>query len=289
MSTALQVAAGHRHVIPPFDMGLIACYWLPLLKGVPVVAMSPFDWVRRPGMLLEVITRHHGTHCWLPNFAYNLIAQRVDDHALEHLDLSTMRAFVNCSEPIMVASHDAFRSRFERCGLKPTALQTSYALAENTFAVTHGGDDAGPTIDRVDEQTFASTGHAQTIGDDVSHPRTFVSSGRPLPETRIRILNDAGEPVAERTVGQIAIASPCLMQGYFNNDDATDQSVRDGWHVTGDLGYLAGDQLFVTGRNKDLIISGGKKFIRRTLRPLSAMSPASLRVAASPLDWPTTG
>ena len=118
------------------DMGLIACYWLPLLTGIPLVSLSPFDWVRRPNSLLEAIEKYRATHCWLPNFAYNHLAKHVSTK--KAYDLSSMKAFINCSEPILNESHELFYQRFKNEGIKHDALWACYAMAENTFAVSSG-------------------------------------------------------------------------------------------------------------------------------------------------------
>ena len=95
------------------DMGLIAGFLMPILSGIPLVLMSPFDWVRAPYKLMQSVTKYHGTLSWLPNFAYNFCAQKVRDRHLEGVDLSSWRAIINCSEPVRWESHWAFYERFK--------------------------------------------------------------------------------------------------------------------------------------------------------------------------------
>ena len=111
------------------DMGLICCFFLPILTGTPLIAMSPFDWVQRPVMLLEAASRYRGTLCWLPNFAYNFLAQSVAPSDAETLDLSSLRGIVNCSEPVMAESHERFHQRFSGCGFRLEALAASSTVA----------------------------------------------------------------------------------------------------------------------------------------------------------------
>ena len=118
------------------DMGLIAGFIMPVLSGVPLVLLSPFDWVRAPYKLLQSISKYSGTLVWLPNFAYNFSAQKIRDRHIEGVDLSSLRAIINCSEPVRWESHQAFYERFKAYGLKSEMLQTSYAMAENVFSVT---------------------------------------------------------------------------------------------------------------------------------------------------------
>ncbi|HSK65311.1 MAG TPA: AMP-binding protein, partial [Anaerolineales bacterium] len=118
------------------DMGLIAGFLMPILSGIHLVLMSPFDWVRAPYRLMKSISSYRGTLVWLPNFAYNFCAQKIRDRHMEGVDLSSLRAVINCSEPVRWESHRAFFEHFENYGLRWNALQTCYAMAENVFAVT---------------------------------------------------------------------------------------------------------------------------------------------------------
>lgn len=244
------------------DMGLIACLFLPLLTATPMVAMSPFDWARKPAMLLDAITRHRGTLCWLPNFAYNFMASKIPDADLEGIDLESLRGLVNCSEPILSASHDAFLSRFAAHGLRPDALAASYALAENTFAVTSGGCGRPLVVDEVNAAALAQGTARNGAG------QRLVSSGRALPDTEIRIVGDDGQDLPERRVGEITVASPCLFSGYLGDTAETARALTGGTLATGDLGYLADGELFVVGRAKDLIIHAGKNLYPQDIEAL---------------------
>jgi fatty-acyl-CoA synthase len=118
------------------DMGLIAGFLLPLVQGLPLVLLSPFDWVQHPALLLQAIDRYRGTLCWLPNFAYNHCARRIRRRDKEAVSLASMRLFINCSEPVRHSSHQLFLEAFAAQGVTPDRLGVSYAMAENTFAVT---------------------------------------------------------------------------------------------------------------------------------------------------------
>ncbi len=120
------------------DMGLIAGFLLPILLNVPLILLSPFDWVRAPYKLMHAVTEYHGTLSWLPNFAYNFCAQKIRPRDLDGIDLSTWRAVSNCSEPMYWKSHQMFLDRFQPYGLHSSAMTTCYAMAENVFAVSQG-------------------------------------------------------------------------------------------------------------------------------------------------------
>ena len=136
------------------DMGLIAGFVMPVLARIPLVLMSPFDWVRAPYRLPQAVSRFRGTLTWLPNFAYNFCAKKIRDRDLEGVDLSSWRAVINCSEPMHWQSHQMFLERFRPYGFQETALATCYAMAENVFAVTQGGIDAPVKVDLIDRDAF---------------------------------------------------------------------------------------------------------------------------------------
>jgi acyl-CoA synthetase (AMP-forming)/AMP-acid ligase II len=241
------------------DMGLIASFVLPVTLGVPLVLLSPFDWVRAPARLLQAISTYRATLCWLPNFAYNFTATRVRDRDLEGLDLSSMRAFVNCSEPMRAASHRLFAERFAAIGAREAMLTTCYAMAENVFAVTQGGIDAPVVIDRPVARAMREERQARLPEPgEAAETVEMMSAGRPIEGVELRVVNPAGAPLAERNIGEICLRSNAMLTGYYHRDDATQAAIRDGWFFTGDYGYQAEGELFVTGRKKDLIIVGGK-------------------------------
>ncbi len=251
------------------DMGLIAGFIMPIVQGLPLVLMSPFHWIREPLALLRAIQEHNGTLCWLPNFAYNFMATRVRKSALDGLHLGSMRAFINCSEPVRADSHATFAERYTAYGLDPRTLHTCYAMAENTFAVTQSALDRPPALDVIDRDTLMTQRFAQPAAPDSDRPAiTMVSCGAPIPNTELRIVDAARNTLPDRHVGEIALRSDCMLSGYYHRADATADALQDGWYFTGDLGYLAGGELYITGRQKDLIIVGGKNVYPQDIETL---------------------
>jgi len=171
-------------------------------------------------VLLQAIHQHQGTLCWLPNFAYNFLATRVRPSALNGLDLSSLRAVINCSEPVRHDSHLTFTSKFANFGLSPVALQTCYAMAENTFAVTQSAIDQAPRVDFVDRKTIMEQRIAQPIGDSGS-AMAMVSCGRPIAHTENSYRGRRTARPAERHVGEIALRSDCMLTGYYHREEAT--------------------------------------------------------------------
>jgi fatty-acyl-CoA synthase len=266
------------------DMGLIAGFVLPILKQIPLVIMSPFDWVRAPYQLLQSISDYQGTLSWIPNFAFNFCAQKIRDRDLVNVDLSSLRALINCSEPMYWKSHKMFLDRFAPYGLQSQSLATSYAMAENVFAVTQGGIESSVMVDIIDRQALNQKGSATPLIQPVNWENSLninihdlnnshlkmLSAGRAIPDTKIRIIGKDGRNLPERQIGEIAIKSNCMLTGYYNRPELTGKSFMGGWYMTGDLGYLAGEELFVTGRKKDLIIVGGKNIYPQDLESLAS-------------------
>lgn len=229
------------------DMGFIACLNLPLLYGVPTVVLDPIEWVSRPASLLQAASEYASTLSWNPNFAYAFMAQRVRDGDLDGLDLSSFRALVNCSEPVTLASQQRFAERLQPYGLREDVFTGCYAMAETTFAVTHGEPDDPASLDPVGP----SNGARSSDGDP------YVSVGRPLDGVEIRVVDERGGDCPDRRIGEIWLRSPFDFRGYFGDDEATERAFADDWYRTGDLGYRVGDALFITGRSKDVLIVGG--------------------------------
>ena len=250
------------------DMGLIACFILPILLKIPLVLLSPFDWIRAPYRLLQAVTAYKGTLSWLPNFAYNFCALKIRDRNLAGVDLSSWRAVINCSEPMYLDSHLAFFERFKDFGLKYDALATCYAMAENVFAVTQGGIDEPVMIDEIDRDSLQLEKIAREPLVGKSSIK-LLSAGKPLAGVKVKIVNGDGLTLSDRTIGEIALNSNCMLNGYYNRPDATQKAFLDGWYLTGDFGYTAQGQIFVTGRKKDLIIVGGKNVYPQDIEQLA--------------------
>ncbi len=238
------------------DMGLIAGFLLPLVQGIPLVLMSPFEWVKSPAMLFRAIDEYRGTLCWLPNFAYNHCARRIRQRDLDGLSTASMRMFINCSEPVYAESHDLFAERFAPLGVKPEMLSVSYAMAENTFAVTQTLPGETPRREVIDRVALQSDLRAVPAAADQPNVVTKVSCGRPITGAAVRVLDAEGSPLPERRVGELAVRSDSMLSGYYRRPDL--QPFRDGWYLTGDRGYVAEGEVYVVGRSKDLIINAGK-------------------------------
>jgi acyl-CoA synthetase (AMP-forming)/AMP-acid ligase II len=253
-------------------MGLIAGFLMPILMGITLVLQSPFDWVRAPHKLFQSVSKYKGTLSWLPNFAYNFCAQKIRERDLEGVDLSSWRVITNCSEPVKWESHQAFFQRFEKYGLRESALNCSYAMAENVFGVTQTPLGTKPVTDEIDRESYINE-HIANPPMDGKPTLKMMSSGRALPNTRLLILSEDGKSLPDKVIGEVALQSDCMLTGYYHRPDATEKALRDGWYLTGDYGYTLNGEVFVAGRKKDMIIVGGKNVYPQDLESLAYEVP----------------
>jgi fatty-acyl-CoA synthase len=226
------------------DMGFIACLNLPLAHGVHTVMLDPIDWVSDPALFLRAASAHRATLAWNPNFAYAFMSERARDGDLTGIDLRPLRGLVNCSEPVTFESQRRFLDRFAPLGARDDAFCGCYAMAETTFALTHGSArDAQYVDDRGPDGAVAGV-------------RKYVSTGRPLEGVDIAIMN-AGSRAGDRRLGEIWVRSPFTFSRYYDDAAETERAFVDGWYRTGDVGYMADGNLYVTGRKKDVMIVAG--------------------------------
>ncbi len=240
------------------DMGLIGAWLGTFYHGRPLVVMSPAQFLTRPARWLQAIHRHRGTLSAAPNFAYELCLRRITDEDLAELDLGTWRAAMNGAEAVAPATLERFRRRFEPYGLRSTAIMPVYGLAECSVGLTLPPLDRGPRIDRIERTPFVRAGTATPAAPEDPLPLQFVGCGVPLPGHEIRVVDEGGREQPERTEGRLEFKGPSATRGYHRNPAATAHLIRDGWLDTGDRGYVAEGELFVTGRVKDIVIRAGR-------------------------------
>jgi fatty-acyl-CoA synthase len=244
------------------DGGLIACFMLPAYLGIPVVSLDAFAWVNHPTLLLEAIERFSATHVWLPNFAFQHLVT-VTPPAAQY-DLSSLRTLISTGEIVRAETLDRFLTRFEEAGITRETFESSYGMAETVLMATHTPPNGGLRVLDVDPVEIAVDGRAAPLRKGAHSALRVVSNGRPLPGMEVRIVRD-GEPAGEDTVGEIYVRSPYLFSGYFQDPETTAQSFDDDWYRTGDLGFVSDDEVFVTGRIKDLLIINGANYFAHDL------------------------
>lgn len=239
------------------DMGLIACTVAPLMLGQHVVMLDPFAWVADPQSLFAEITRHSGTLTWCPNFAFELLARTA--RPLPEFDLSSMRAFIDCSEPCKPRSFEAFHRRFAAIGVRRESLQVCYAMAETVFGVTQTRLGEPVTVLEVSAAALSARGEA-TPAPEGEVPLPLLSAGPPIAGIDLRITDEHGAALPEGRVGEIELRGDFLFDGYYRREELTRERFRDGGYRTRDIGFLHAGELYVLGRADDLIIVHGRNY-----------------------------
>ncbi len=240
------------------DMGLIG-HWLgSLTYGCPMICIPPLRFMARPSRWLRAITQHGGTLSAAPNFAFEMCATRLRDADLADIDLSSWRMAGTGAEAVSGVTIDKFNRRFADHGFDPRAMTPMYGLAENAVAVTITPLQRGPRIDRIDRAALARKGRAQPSSARDASALDIVSCGVPIAGHQVRVVGSGGSEAGDREVGRIQFCGPSATAGYYRAPDKTAALFDDGWVNTGDLGYIADGELFITGREKDIIVRAGR-------------------------------
>ena len=277
LSRALRITASDVVVswLPMYhDMGLIACYWLPLWWGAESTQIAATDWVLNPELLFRYIDQYRGTLCWLPNFSFSYLSQR-REFMRKQYNLNSLRAWINCSEPVRQRSISQFANTFADFGVQPRCIQACYAMAETVFAITQS--ELGRELSTIPRsQVLRGMNHSGNLSFDLLDD-VYVSSGIPLSDTQVRIYRHDGALCSERECGEIYVRTPSLFSGYWSADGFQSHTLRNGWHATGDYGCMANAELFVIGRFKDIIIVGGNNIfpedVEAVVNTLPEVSP----------------
>jgi len=269
------------------DMGLIGACLGSMAIGFRLILMSPLAFLARPERWLAAIHRHRATVSAAPNFAYELCANKLSDADLAGLDLSCWRLAYNGAEPVSPDTLARFAARLAQSGFNPTAMTPVYGLAESSVGLAFPPLGRGPLIDCVERNTLSTTG----IARPAQSGQKIVTCGRVLPGHDLRIVDAQGRALPERTQGRVQFRGPSATSGYYRNPEATAKLFDGDWLNTGDLGYLAAGELYLTGREKDIIIRGGHNIYPQELEE-AASRVAGVRkggVAVFPATAPQSG
>ena len=241
------------------DMGLIGFVIAPICHAIPVVFIPTLRFIKRPNVWMETIHRHRGTASFGPNFAYALAARRARKSDLEKWDLSCLKVLGCGAEPIQAETMRTFTETFHGpCGLPETSIMPAYGMAEATLAISlKTAPETFQTV-VVDAERFQEEGVVEAPADGERAIIEHVGCGIPFKGHEVVVKDEAGNVLGDDREGELCVRGPSVTPGYFNNPEATAKAYRDGWLHTGDLGFLHGGQVYITGRIKDLIIVNGR-------------------------------
>lgn len=262
MRTAAELDPEHDVMVswlPLFhDMGMVGFLTVPMLFGLELVKVTPVDFLARPTLWPDLISRYGGTITAAPNFAYAIAARRmrnVDDGAY---DLSKLRIALNGAEPIDPVAVRAFTDEGARFGLRPECVLCAYGMAETTLGVAFAPAFTGMAVDVVDPEELEAGRRAVPVDADHPNARAFPLLGPPLPGLEVQVVDEAGAVLGERRVGRLRVRGEAVTPGYLTVNGPLATQDAEGWLDTGDEGYLVDGQVVVCGRAKDVIIMGGR-------------------------------
>ena len=268
MGEALQVKSSEVLVswLPLYhDMGLIGAWLGSLYYGMLVVIMSPLDFLNRPQRWLWALHRHRGNISVAPNFAYEMCLKRVKEEDLEGLDLSTWRVAMNGAEPVSSETIWAFYERFRKYGFTQEACLPVYGLAESSLGLTFPPLGRPPLIDSIKRDPLMKSGKALSAAMNDAHTIQCVSCGFPLPKHEVKIVDTTGRELPDRQEGRLFFRGPSATTGYFRNPEESRKLFQGEWLDSGDMGYIANGELYITGRKKDVIIRAGRNIYPQAL------------------------
>ncbi|NEQ97071.1 MAG: SDR family NAD(P)-dependent oxidoreductase, partial [Cyanothece sp. SIO2G6] len=295
--------------LPPYhDMGLMGGLLQPIYLNISCISMAPVSFLQRPLRWLKVMSRYRATTSGGPNFAYDLCVRQITPEQRDSLDLSNWTMAFSGAEPVRAETIRQFTDYFAPCGFQPEAFYPCYGMAEATLFITGGDRAQSPTCITVDntalEQNVAvsvaaptngktpvtvtsPTNSDTTVGSDRRH---LVSCGASAHNQQVRIVNPTTlMPCADGEVGEIWAAGPNIAQGYWNRPQQTEETFQariattnEGPFLrTGDLGFVQNDELFVTGRLKDLIVIRGLNHYPQDIEATMGLAHKQLRSGQS--------
>ncbi|MCF2857590.1 AMP-binding protein [Pseudoalteromonas sp. SMS1] len=250
------------------DLGLVTTILLPAYLGCKSVLMAPATFVRNPIVWFKAMTQFGGTIGGAPNFAFDLCTDKISDGDLADIDLSQWRIAYNAAEPVKYETLRRFSARFASVGFNQDSFYPSYGMAESTAFITGGhGDDKLATIS-ISKKALAEN-QVQQNPSELEDQVTFVGNGLTDREHSVKIVDgDKRDVVAEGVIGEVWFSGPSVSPGYWLLDEVSKEAFGNqlpdtgdtNYLNTGDLGFIVDNQLFITGRKKDIIILKGKNY-----------------------------
>jgi fatty-acyl-CoA synthase len=241
------------------DMGLVGFCLAPMLAQISLDYLATTAFARRPALWLKLMSENRSTISFSPTFGYELAGRRINGEAVT-LDLSAWRVAGIGGDMVRADVLQNFADHLKVAKFSEAAFMPSYGMAESTLAVSFATASGPVRIDRVQRDAIRTLQKAIPVvnGLDLAS-RGFVICGKPIAGHAIEVRAETGAVLADREIGRIFVSGPSLMKGYFNHAEATAEAIgSDGFLDTGDMGYLLGGEIVVTGRAKDLILHNGR-------------------------------
>lgn len=218
------------------DMGLIGGLLGCMSIGQGGVFLRPIDFVSAPKKFLQMIAEEKINMLVGPDFMYRLLV-KAKKQMSEALDFSNVHICLTGAEPVQLQTCLDFQEAFKDWRIDSNAITPVYGMAEVGLAVSF-----------------------HTINTPLKPSRGFLSCGQPLSGVKLKIVDEEGNEVPLGSIGEIYLQSPSFCSGFYGDNDLYQQIRSTGWLQTGDLGFIENQEVFVTGRIKDIIIRNGQKY-----------------------------
>ncbi|MFG6107740.1 type I polyketide synthase [Leptothoe sp. EHU-05/26/07-4] len=275
--------------LPPYhDMGLIGGILQSAFVGASVTLMEPVSFLQKPLRWLKVISRYKGTVSGGPNFAYDLCTQKITVEQLEELNLSSWQVAFTGAEPVQLETLRRFATKFEPCGFRWEAFYPCYGMAETTLIIAGGDRSKAPSVCTVENIALAENRIVPSPPDSETS-QSIVGCGPAGPEMQAIIVEPTSTvPCQEGQVGEVWVSGKSVAQGYWNQPELSDQCFNarlaedqsQCFLRTGDLGFIQGEELFITGRLKDVIIIYGRNHYPQDIERTVEQCHPALRPSA---------
>ncbi len=256
------------------DMGLIGCHLTALAAGATHAIMRTDLFARRPLLWLKKAAELGASVLYSPNFGLQHYLRQYEQKGAPGLDLSSVRLLINGAEPISAGLCDRFLRAMTSHRLRAGTMYTVYGLAEASVAVSCPKPGVPMGVLHLDRHAFRVGDAVRPLAASDPQAAAFVTLGRPVPGTRLRITDDGGVALGEAVLGHVQIQGENVTRGYYRDEAATARvRTADGWLDTGDLGFLMADELVITGRSKDVIFVNGQNYYPHDLERIAERVP----------------
>ena len=248
------------------DMGLVGGIFQAAFLGLVNIGMPPVVFLKNPLNWLRAIDKYKATTGGGPNFSYDYCIQKIKPEEVKGLNLSSIKNFYCGGEPVRRKTFEAFPAAFAEAKVRTNQMFAVYGMAETTLIVTGGDPASEPKYVRVDQE--ALTKNRLVFVSTSQKGINLVSNGHVWMETIVAIVNpETFEPVDANGIGEVWISGPTVAKGYWNKPEENRRTfhaqMANGhgpWLRSGDLGFMYKDELYITGRLKDLIIIRGVNY-----------------------------
>lgn len=237
------------------NSGFIGIFGASLYTGATVSIKEPETFLNNPKSWLDEIERMQGTITVAPNFAYKYLLRLINEN--DNWNLKSMRLMITAAEPVSAKVVGQFVDMMSRFGLSSKAIVPAYGLTEATLLVSA----------KYDQENLKLKVPAQEIKVGIAFDESSIAHlaedlcclGKTIQNVEMRIADDHNEILPPLTIGNVQVGGATLCKGYIGEEELNKSLfTEDGWLNTGDIGFLADDELYIIGRKKDVVFYNGK-------------------------------